>query len=343
MAVKNRKILKIVLSILILIIVFCSVFLYLLSWNSSYKASEEKVSVQLIGKIQKARIDGTVLEINKDELNEIIDMYFKGEKTVRGVSIKGIDGEILNNSIKVYIPSSYKGMNFLLTSEGTIAYKDNKVIYKPLYFKIGKINLPQNLVINKLSTYMKGTMAVKDNSIVIDSSAFPLKIKSLEVKNSSIYIGMEKLTTDLEAKLKSIVNNINGSIDNSKQKEETRDTTNQNNSTQTETSSNNTNSSGSSAPKSTAEMDTALNRISEGLNNASASVSTGAQKAVISEMISVINSMKGNPNANPYNYAGSVRGQYNKLSSQEKAQLKAAVFSNINGSDITIVSNILGK
>lgn len=339
--IKRKRLTKIVIGIVVILLVALGIFLKLLLSNSSYNISQVKVSAQLVDKIQESRKNGTTLKVNNDELNEIISMYFKDEKTVKGVLIKGIHGEVLDKSMKLYVPSSYKGISFLLTSEGTLNYNDNKIIYKPSYFKVGKITLPENMVMNKLSTYMKKTISVKDGNIIVDSSALPIKIKSLDIKNSEIYIGTEKSITDLESKLKSIENNINSSG----LKEELKNKAAQNGASGSNTDSkgSSTDSKASGSVKNTPEMSAALDRISSSLSNAESSAGTASQKSVISGMISAVNDMKSNPNADPSSYSGSVRAQYNNLSSQDKAQLKAAVLSNINGSDINIVNSILGK
>ncbi|NMM65104.1 YpmS family protein [Clostridium sp. P21] len=334
---KKNKYLKVVIGILVILIIGLGIFLKLLLFNSSYNVSAVKMSAPLVDKIQKSRKEGSILKINNDELNQIISMYFKEKKNVKGIVIKEIHGEVLDNSVKFYIPSSYKGINILLSSEGSLSYKENKVIYKPSYFKVGKITLPESMVMNKLANYAKKTIMVKDNEIIVDSTTLPIKIKSLEINNKELCIGAEKVADDLETKLKSMESN-------SALKEQLK-----NKAAQNESNSSNKNSQASSDPKTsgsaknTGEMDAALNRISSSLSNAEGSVSTSSQKSVISGIISAANDMKGNPNANPSNYSGSIRAQYNNLSPQEKAEVKAAVFSNIDGSDINIVNNILGK
>lgn len=340
---KKGKLAKIIILIVCILIIALVVFLKLLLFNSSYNVSQVKMSAQLVDKMQKCRKDGSIFKVNSDELNQIVSMYFKGEKNVKGIVIKGIHGEVLESSVKFYIPSNYKGINVLLSSEGTLNYKDNKVIYNPSYFKVGKITLPESIVMNKLSNYMKKTISIKDNQIVVDNNVLPVKIKSLEVSSAVICIGTEKAVDSLEAKVKSMVNNYGS-------KEELKSKTVQNGSNLNNESKltnkddkDSVDSKTSESAKNTSEMDAALSRVSSSLMDAQGSVSTASQKSVISEIISAANAMKGNPNANPSSYSGSIRTQYNKLSPKEKAELKAAVFSNINGGDINIVNNMLGK
>jgi hypothetical protein len=343
--IKNRKKISIFLSIALSIIILCSVFFILLFSNSSYSESDIKISSKLIDKIRESQKQGTTLELNNEELNQVKNMYFKKEMTSGSITVKGIYPHILNNNLKLYIPISYRGYNLLVSSEGKLILGNNNIEYKPLYFKVGNIKLPNSLVLNKLKSHLTKGVSIDNEIIALDKAMIPLKIKSLEIKDNKILLGIEKASTTIEERLKSIEAKVKGSLQGSSANLSGKDT--QGNSASeksSESSEKEPASTGSSqSVKTTAETDQALDRIGGSLNSAMSSVSTGGQKAVISQMISVANSMKGNPNANPYAYAGSVRAAYNTLSPQEKAELKSAVFSNVNGTDVNIVSKMLGK
>jgi hypothetical protein len=348
--IKNNKKLKIFLYAVVSIILLSGIFFALIFSNSSYSIPETKVSSNLIDKIRLSQKQGSVLELNKDELNQIVSMYFKKGKSSTGIDIKGVQGDILDNNLKFYIPVSYKGFNLLITSEGGLAYKNDKIEYSPLYFKAGKITLPKTFILDKLQSHFKGTISSENGVIVANKNIIPIQVKSIEVKNNKVLIGMVKVSSTLEEKLKSIESEIGKKVsDNPILKESSGKDSSAKNSTDTTKEEGNTgtnldsasNSSGNS--QNTSEIDPALDRISGSLSAAMGSVSKGSQKAVISEMISAVNSMKGNPSANPYSSAGSVKAAYKALSPQEKAELKSAVFSNVNGSDINIVSKMLEK
>lgn len=337
----NNKIFKMCIVITILAAALLITSCTLLFWNSSYKVTEVKVTAALVDKVREAQKQGATLKLNKEELDQIISMYFKKEKSVSGITVKAIDGDIANNNLIIYAPVTYKGFNLLLSSEGSLSYENNKLKYKPLYFKVGKINLSKDFVLNKLGSNLKDTITIKDGIIAINKSIMPINIKSADIKDNEILLGIEK-TTALEEKLKTIQGNIKeASLSDSKvNNSSSAAANNSDNSSSGQTTSSSQSSSGN---KDTSQMDAAIDRISGGLNSAMGSVSTGGQKAVISAMVSAANSMKGNPNANPYAAAGGVRAIYNKLSPKEKQELKATVFSNVNGADINIVSSMIGK
>lgn len=327
------------LAVIVFIILLGGIFSALVFSNSSYSIPETKVSSNLIDKVRVSQNQGSVLELNKDELNQIIGMYFKKDKSFAGVNIKGVYGDFVGTNLKLYIPASYKGFNLLITSEGSLAYKNDKIEYRPLYFKVGKVTLPKTFILDKLQSHFQGTISLEDGAIAVNKDLIPIKINSIEINNNKVLIGMVKGVYILEEKVKSIEREISKNISKSQTlKENVVKDSSPNAENSLDSSSNYP-----STSKNTSEMDTALNRISGSLSSAMASVSSGSQKAVISEVISAVNSMQGNPSANPYSAGASAKAAYKALSPQEKAELKSAIFSNINGSDINTVSKILGK
>ncbi|MTK12205.1 MAG: DUF2140 domain-containing protein [Clostridiaceae bacterium] len=337
---KNNKRFKIWLSVLSIIIISIGVFFYMLLWNSSYTVPQAKISASILDDIKKSYNQDLVLELNTEDLNGIINMYFKSSKSFGKVTIKGVHSDILDNNLKLYIPIRYNGYNLLLSSEGQLLYKDNKVIYKPDYFKAGKISLPKSMVLDKLKSKLKKGIAIENDNIAIDKSFFILDIKNVEIKNNKVLVSVQKPSVTLEEKLKSLQQGLkvpgaaessstNSKGDNSSDQELNKG---KSNSTEEVISSN----------KNSSERNEALDRINSGLGAAMSSVSTGGQKAVISQMISVVNTMKSNPSYNPYAAESSVRSIYKNLTPKEKSELKSAVFSNVDGDSVNIVAKIMG-
>lgn len=334
-------------------------FSYMVFCNSSNSYPVEKVSSTLINKIEKGSVTGTTLELNNKDLNAIIGMYFKGDKTFGNITVKGVHGDILENNIKLNIPIRYKGFNFMLTSEGKLKVKDKDIIYSPLYFKVGKITLPMASALEMLQKHLVKGVAIKDNNITLNKSIVPLEINSIEIKNNEVYIGLEKISGGIEKKLISGYKNLedkllvkssgdikDSSINNSNNGLNNSSSDNSNNKISSESSNNS--SSGNNSKDKTSEIqnssnrEEALSRINGGLNAAMSSVSTGSQKAVIGQMLSVVNTMEGNQSYNPYSASGSIKASYKGLSTKEKAELKSAVFSNVDGDSINVVLSMLG-
>lgn len=346
---KKKRKFKTGLAILISAIVIGGITSSLLFWNSSYIVPKVKVSSQLIDKVRKSQVQDVTLELNSEELNEIIGMYSKKDQSFGRLTIKGIHVEVVNNNLRFSIPADYIGVKALISSEGSLSYNNGKIQYLPIFFKMGKITIPKEFVLKEIGKHLTKGIYLENNSIAVDSAMFPGAIKSLEVKNNKLVISFANYTSSLEAKLKSIGDKLKGAVGGEGSNKLPSNVASEVKSSISSTSSNGNTTSGSNNSTGTGSrgevsaFDAALDRINGGLSNAQGNVSTSGQKAVIYELMSAVSSMKGNPNANPYESAGTVRSVYNNLTSQEKNQLKVAIFSNINGNDINIVSKMMGK
>lgn len=329
-----------IIAIIVVICSFLGAMLKLLLWNSSYEVTQVKVSSSFVSKVISSEKNGSILQLNKDELNEAISIYFKKGKNLKGIEIKGISGDIKDNKIIFYIPINYKGVNLLTSSEGELTYSKDRIEYKPLYFKVGKIPLYNTFVMNQIKGYVKDGVSIENNIIAISKNIIPLQIKDIELKENKVFLELKE-SSNVQDKLK------NAGISEDKKVMETTDEkgalTENNLPTSGKETVENPNQGSTEAKQSVTQRNEALDRIAGGLNSAMSSVTTDNQKAVISVMISKIEDMKGNPNADPYSAAGSVKAVYRKLSSQEKLELKSAVFSNINGSDVNMVSSMMEK
>lgn len=344
--IKSKRNLALLISILLILLV--AIFVKQIFWNSSYSSSEYKFSVQLFDKIIKAQSEGSTAELTKDEVNQIICLYFK-EYRKGDLIVKSVEAEPENDSMRFYVPVSYKGFNVLMNSQGNISINDGKLKYTPEYFKAGKITLPKSYILKKLNEKLKNGADVEGNSIAINIKELPVGIKSISVKDKKLLVTLEKREFNIEDMLKGKLSSIKNFIGDSSAIKESSSYTKINsgsntskvNGKSTEEDAESKNDTGASSPVSSQKQQ-ALDNVVGGLNAASASVSTGAQKAVISQMISVVSSMKDS-SYNPYSEESSVRAAYGQLSQAEKTELKAAVFSNVDTSQTSILANMISN
>lgn len=94
-------------------------------------------------KIKEAQKSGAAITINKDEINELTQIYFKKDISRGDFVLKRINVALQNDKMIFYAPVSYRGIEFLLSAKGTINYDQGKVfIFVPDSFRIGKILVP---------------------------------------------------------------------------------------------------------------------------------------------------------------------------------------------------------
>ncbi|OAA86924.1 hypothetical protein [Clostridium ljungdahlii] len=342
---KSRK-KPVILIIIALLVVSVAVFAKLVFWNSSYSSPKYKFQAGLLDKMLKAQESGGTAELSKDEVNGVISLYFKQYKT-SDLVIKSVEADFKDDKMVFLVPVTYKNFNLFLSSQGDVSFENGKIIYNPEYFKLGKITLPKSYVLKKLQPKLKSGMALEGDSITISTSGLPISIKNINVKDQKLLVTLEKKQLNIEdmlkGKISSSLQNFIKDFSNVKNLDSSTKTNNGSTGTKTKDSSDQSNGSNTGSKSAVSqERQQALNRLSSGLNAASGAVSTGGQKAVISQMASIVNNMKDS-SYNPYSEESSVRAAYSKLSPQEKAELKAAVGSNVDSSAVSILSSMIGN
>lgn len=205
--VKSRRGLLIFIAIIILLVLSLGVLLSLVSWNYTYTAPKPKMSFELIEKGLKAQSEG-LMELNNDELNGIIAFYSGGKKTYNDLTIKGIHGEMSGDSLQFFIPSSYKGISFLLRTEGNLAFKEDKSQYTVNKLYVGKLPIPKETVLSRLKPILSGGISADDSGIYLDLSSMPVKIKNVKVKDSKLIVEVEKASGVYQERLKFLENLI---------------------------------------------------------------------------------------------------------------------------------------
>lgn len=303
---------KIALLIIILIIAAAAAFFSLIFWNSSYSVKEYKFSQDIFDKIIESQKSGGTVKLDSEELNGLLTSFVGSNRTSGSIEVRGINAEITDSTLKFYMPVTYKKFNFLMTSEGRVYLKNNSIMYDPSYFKLGKISIPENYVLGKLSGKLNNRLKVEENAISIPSSLIPISMDSIEVQNKMLVIKVAEGGMSVDQKLNWFKNTIK-SAENAEQS----------GSAQSGSAENGVqNSSGKGSTQSGGKSEAQGNNQTDG-NDASKSTASVNEQAVISEIVSAVNSR---------NKAALISAQadYNKLSPEGKKRVEAAVVSGLD-------------
>lgn len=345
---KGRK-LPVFLAVVVLIIIILGV---MLKWNSGYTQSVSG-STNVYNKFKDALISGGTVSLSSDDVNSLISNAFESQ-THKGVTIKTVYLNMAENKINIKIPVTFKGQNFLLSSNGKVTLKDGCPAYLPDSFKIGAIPLSKNFVLNKLKAMYSSKFTVESDGIYINKSALPLTINSLEIKDSSLKIGVDKLKINLSNskaskirdELSNVIKDLNtsdkakvedaikyieknpelvsdvkgklSSVSNSEVKKIVQeiDTGSKGNAGSNSGSNNTSNQGGKKLDSETAS------ELSNELAAAEGKVSDGAEKAVIS----AIQAQAASGTIN----TSSIMPQVNALNAKQRQEVKSALVSSIN-------------
>lgn len=330
MSIKSRRTGLIISSLILILLAFGVAYAsYALFFGSNAKAPDATPVSEVISKVRAAEAKGGTLELTENDINGITQSKIKNGINKGGVYVKSLYTDISENKITIYAPVEYKGLSLLLSSDGKLAYENDKVVYTPTGFKVGKLPISKGMVMSRLQQFSKDGIDINNDRIEIDKSFFPFDIQSFSVKGDKIVAQIKKHS----------FSNIFGEI--SENNEGTNSTTNKNssgnqsgssdsingtNKTNTQTSNKNQ---GSKVSNEDIEKRRALLReISAQLGAAYGDVKTSKEKAVISAAISAVNSMAANPAGGIK--TGGVKSLYSRLSPEEKARVKSAIFSNVD-------------
>lgn len=179
---------KISLAIFLPVIVIALFMFYLVSWNSSNVPDFPPPSEKLASKIiNMPRNNGSII-LSTDELNQLIGLYPIGENKFGDLKVKTIYTGILKDEFTIYLPSNYKGINVLLSISGKPYLNDGRIVYEIYNFKVGKLRLPRNIVLNILKNHDMKRVSLRNNKIIIDTSLFSLKMRELKLTDGSVTI-----------------------------------------------------------------------------------------------------------------------------------------------------------
>lgn len=262
-----------------------------------------------LNKIMQASKNGDEINITAPEINGILEMYHSNFSNINeNIEIKNLLCELKENTLMIYVPTKVYGVNTLLSCEGILTYNQSNFIFTPNSLKIGKIDMPINFILTKLSQLDNSNIKIVDNNIIISSEILPVSIDKFEITNGSINLAFSPM---------------NNSDSKSEAKENTNDSKENSNNSST-----NTKLSKEDAQKKE------LQTVSYQLSKVYKAVKTTEEKAIISSIQSVVKKMIADPNYSYQKEADAVKSRYSKLTAEEKSDIKNAILMNMSMSSL---------
>lgn len=185
------KIFKIMLGVLVAIVIFIGTVLYLALSSGNYK-TDYKETFEATKKIREAEKNGATVEFSINDINELAGTYFKKGRSKGQITINGMNVQINKEQISVKVPAQYKNTKLLLSTNGTLSYEDNRIAYKPQGFKIGRLRLPVNMAMKKMSKISNEDIKVVNDKIYVTKTVIPFNFTSLKVENGKVIAYIEK-------------------------------------------------------------------------------------------------------------------------------------------------------
>lgn len=336
----------VIAAVILVIIVIPIVIASLALSGGNYKLSRGS-SLAALDKIKDAQLKGAAVELSKEEINGLTKVYFKDGRTKGSITIKGLDVDFQDNNMLLHIPITYKGINLLVSSKGELSYIDDKIIFKPISYSVGKLPLPKSIVVKVLGRYSGGDITLADNSIEVNKNMLPFSFKDIKIVNNKLSIDFERLSIgDLfggvgKGQESSVKNTGGNKADNTKSSgnQSTNGGTAKNTSGGGSTDNSKNSGQVSSGSKGSDKTKQSLSKVSSQLGSAAAAAKTSNGKRVISMMQATVNAVAGNPNYNYRSNAGAVLSLYKTLSPEERNDVKSSIFSHV---DINTAAQLRG-
>jgi uncharacterized protein YpmS len=301
--------------------------------GSSIKAPKTSQPSVIMDKVKNAQIKGETLELTSEDINTVIASYVNKGISKGGLTVKEAYSELGNDTLSLYALINNKNIDLLLNTTGKLVYENEKVIFEPTNFKVGKLLVPKAYVMKTLKNFSREDVTITDKRVEIDKNLFPFDIEALKVEEGKVVAEIKKITI---SEIFGPITNVGEAIEEAQEPQESQNSQSQQGSTDNKVTQNTSEKQNTSSkqqtskPSSTAieQRKTLLKKVSSQLGTALGDVKTSKEKAVISSAVSAVNKMAANPSGGII--TGEVQTQYKKLTPEEKSRVKNAIFNNVD-------------
>jgi len=293
----SKKFLGVSIACLIVFVMIISAVMAL--WSEDEPAYQTVSVTEMADKVKNIKKQGGTIEFSQDEINSATAFYC--EKKLQSVPyFTQLASKLGKNKIEIFIGGKIgQKIKFQLYSEGYLFYSDGSIVYIPEKFKIGKISLPKGLVLNKISKIR----AIADNGITLEGDTLILTDEIFPFEIIAFSVKPDKMTFEVKKDEKA------------------------SNSKSTAGGANSPGQGGSSSQINSEATKALLRTVYSQLGTVYTNVKTAQEKQIVGSMMTVVNNLIQNPSSPYRDQAGRVILEYNKLTAEEKSDLKLAMLT----------------
>lgn len=188
---KTKKAILIISSLLIGFIIAFGIFATMILDTGNLVIIKVSKTNTLITEFFKYQTTGGIWVMDESDLNAIAQLVVKEGTVVGPATIKSIDINIVEEDLKVRIFAYVKG--FLLRLESVVKVSENEtsVMIEPIDFKVGKFQIPKNIVFDYIKKSVPSITFV-DGVIIISKETVPDKLLGFSFEDSKLLLEWEK-------------------------------------------------------------------------------------------------------------------------------------------------------
>lgn len=184
-----KKFIRVLLIIIVALGIAGTIFFNKLTAGKDYTPDVAIKNTDMLDNLKNVELKKGVVTVPVSDVNEMLKVYFQEQKNVGGIRIKALKLQSVNDKVNITVPFNYKGMDLLLTSQGDVSVKGDKIAYSMEDLKVGKVSMPKDYILNRIKQSNIKNVTVEGNEILMDSQiAHPLKIKSIKLDNDKFII-----------------------------------------------------------------------------------------------------------------------------------------------------------
>lgn len=339
---KKKKI-TIISTIVLLVVIIAGAVIYMAAWKNKKEEITVSDPANIIDRVRALQLTGGRLEVSEGEINGTLKTLISKPVEKGGVTVNGAYADIKNDSMTIYAPVRYKGMDLLPNITGKLRYENDKLIFDIASLKVGKLSLPKSILMEQLRNFSNEDINITGNSIEISKYLLPFNAKNIYIENDKLIAEVDKLNILKETS--SGVNDAGKTTapgQSTTQNAGTKNTSNSSSSTPKQTAGTDKKTD-TSVPQSAKEMQTnTLKKVSSQLSGVIADVSTPKEKQMMKKIQNVVSEVSKNPSYPYQTQANEVKAWYSTLDPEAKERVKKAILNNVNPMEILKLVNIFG-
>jgi len=186
---------KFISVVLVIIVIVIGVSVYLLNLATSTEIGEEIIIKSSMKKeevtnlIMELQNEKGIVELSSKESNSITNRLLEDITVSEGIKVDAINSKIENGMVHIQVPAEIKGKDVLLSAKGTIESKGDKLIIEVENLKSGKLELPKNIIGDKLNEILNDeNIKIQGNIIEINFEKLPFELEDIEIKGDKLLV-----------------------------------------------------------------------------------------------------------------------------------------------------------
>ncbi|EJO5346622.1 hypothetical protein NRP93_000674 [Clostridium botulinum] len=187
-----KKFIKVLLVICICIVAAGFIFFKMATYEDESLSDNSIQNESIVDKLKDVEFSKGTLTASKEDVNEMLKVYFQNKKNVGGIMVKSVKVDTKDDKLNLFVPVKYKGLDLVMSSNGDVSTRDDKIIYKVDNIKMGKVSVPKSILLNEIKKAHISNIYSSGDEIIIDKGITKVKIKDIKIQDGKFKVNFKK-------------------------------------------------------------------------------------------------------------------------------------------------------